>query len=365
MWFRPQAIGEIITALRSASGQPESFLRISRTLLILLYVTKTLTASPLVRSRTNLHNGATEIFEPLREIYTSKVTAWRTFLESGGDDEGGALDNIEQSLLTLRVLRRLAIAAYDFPHRDNEMQQFWVALRIQLRQMLAIVVQEASFVDFRVKRLIGKHVVQMAKLHLSMAVTRPAGFALLPGSMELVFIYWKAIVHFGETFGSLTTGLPATIGSDGDVGADEMPVLEKISLKGILLLRACARMIFNPAHAFRYQREQAKMDRHLSQELVKESLLTESFVREIMEVLVTRFFVFRLRDLREWEEEPEEWERREEGENDVWEFSIRSCSEKLFLDLVINYKDLLVQPLLDVFSNVASKLIALALILFR
>jgi len=74
-----------------------------------------------------------------------------------------------------------------------------------------------------------------------------------------------------------------------------------------------------------------------------------------METLVTRFFVFRPRDLRDWEEEPEEWERREEGEGDFWEFSIRSCSEKLFLDLVINYKDLLVQPLLQVFQSVASK----------
>ena len=69
---------------------------------------------------------------------------------------------------------------------------------------------------------------------------------------------------------------------------------------------------------------------------------------------MTRFFVFRPRDLREWQEEPGEWERREEGETDMWEFSIRSCAEKLFLDLVINNKDLLIQPLLSVFYNVAS-----------
>ena len=74
-----------------------------------------------------------------------------------------------------------------------------------------------------------------------------------------------------------------------------------------------------------------------------------------MELLVTQYFVFRRSDLREWEEEPEEWEKREEEITDAWEFSIRSCSEKLFLDLVINFKDLLVPKLLHVFYNYASK----------
>lgn len=83
-------------------------------------------------------------------------------------------------------------------------------------------------------------------------------------------------------------------------------------------------------------------------------LLTESFAREVMEILVTRFFVFTPRDLREWEEEPDEWEKSQEAAGEDWELSIRTCSEKLFLDLMVHYKDLLVQPLLAVFHDVAS-----------
>ena len=52
--------------------------------------------------------------------------------------------------------------------------------------------------------------------------------------------------------------------------------------------------------------------------------------------------------------QPDEWEKTQEGGGSDWEFSVRSCSEKLFLDLMINYKDMLMQPLLDVFRNVAS-----------
>lgn len=68
---------------------------------------------------------------------------------------------------------------------------------------------------------------------------------------------------------------------------------------------------------------------------------------------MSRYFVFRPSDLRQWEEEPDEWERREDMEGDDIEFSIRSCSERLFLDLAINFKNL-VQPLLQVFYSVAS-----------
>ena len=51
--------------------------------------------------------------------------------------------------------------------------------------------------------------------------------------------------------------------------------------------------------------------------------------------------------------QPDEWEKAQEGGGSDWEFSVRCCSEKLFLDLMINYKDTLMQPLLAVFKNVA------------
>ncbi len=113
-------------------------------------------------------------------------------------------------------------------------------------------------------------------------------------------------------------------------------------------------MIFNPAQTFKFHRAEDKEEKKLSKELMRAYLLTDKFAREAMETLVTRFFRFTQRDLREWEEEPDEWEKGQEGGGEDWEFSIRTCAEKLFLDLMINYKDLLVRPLLQVFETVAS-----------
>ncbi len=89
--------------------------------------------------------------------------------------------------------------------------------------------------------------------------------------------------------------------------------------------------------------------------IVKTELLTEGFVRQMMELVVTRLLIFGQNDLREWSEEPEEWERREESDGDGWEFSIRPCAEKLFLDLMLHFKDLLVEPILAVLKSVASQ----------
>jgi hypothetical protein len=115
-------------------------------------------------------------------------------------------------------------------------------------------------------------------------------------------------------------------------------------------------MIFYPAQAIRYRHAEEKDEHKEAKEIMKSQLLTDNLVREIMEIIVTRFFVFREKDLQEWHEEPEEWERIDEGEGDAWGFAVRPCCEKLFLELVINHKDLLIPPLLNVFTSVSGKL---------
>ena len=80
-------------------------------------------------------------------------------------------------------------------------------------------------------------------------------------------------------------------------------MMEMLTLKGLLLIRACLKMVFNPVQTFRYQKDEDKQERKKPKELMKAELLSGEFAREMMETLVTRFFVFTVRDLKEWEEE--------------------------------------------------------------
>lgn len=200
---------------------------------------------------------------------------------------------------------------------------------------------------------VGGHVVQLAKLHTEMSKTHPASFALLPNSLELTLFYWSFIKDVGKDFGSKEA---IVFDPQSLVGflAEQKQVSEKIALKGLLIVRACVKMVHNPTQNFKTKTPEDKEEKAQATNSIRQNILTESFIRDAMDVLVSRFFVFKASDLHEWLEEPEEWEKREEGDGDDWEFSVRSCSEKLFLDLAINYKEIVTQPLLNVFYTVAN-----------
>lgn len=304
-----------------------------------------------MRSRANLQAVAPQIFQLLCNIYVKKLAVWRKFLAEGGGDEGGAMESIEQSLISLRIIRRLIIAGYEFPHRNIELRNFWDLIFQQFGDLFSFVLRNSPSTDTGFEILVERHLLQMAKLHLNMATSHPAGFALLSDPMHLLFLYWKIVTCVSENFGSNIPTPSTKIGTDGDAEDDVMTISEKLCLKGLLILRACVRMIFSPVHTFKYQHPEDKDEKKLSLKVMKESFFAESTVRDLTVMLVTRFFVFRSKDLRDWEEEPEEWEKKEEGEGDSWEYSIRSCAEKLFLDLAINYKGILLEPLLGIFHE--------------
>lgn len=286
-----------------------------------------------------------EIFQLLGGIYVDKINQWASVLDQGSAGGEELLQTLELSLVSLKVLRRLIIAGFEHPSRSTEVQGFWVLTHSHFSKFLSFVNGPTSLPE-PVHKAIEKHLLQMSKLHVEMAKTHPASFALLPDSIPLVHSYWSLVVKLGETYDSLGAG-----GED-----EEKSLIEKTGLRALLLIRACAKMAFNPAQTFKYQTPEDKEERKQSVELIKSQLFTHDFVVNVMELLVTQFFRFRKIDFQEWEEEPEDWEKREEENADAWEFSIRSCSERLFLDLVIHFKDLLIPRLLTVFYSFASKL---------
>lgn len=343
----PDAITSVLEKLRSIS-QLKSPIQLSRTLLILLHIIKELSTAKLQRSRASLQSAAPEITQLVSSLYIDKVNTWISFLKNGGDDEGGALESMDQSLLALRVLRRLIIAGYDFPNRNQEIRNIWEILALHFGEMLSLVQEEPAAIHVTPKSLIEKHLIQIAKLHLDMVKTHPAGYALLPDSVGLAKAYWNLAHQFGEDMSSRTTE------SRGIDDEETASTLEKLSLRGLLLIRACLKMVYNPAQTFKYQQAEDKEEKKLAKELMRDDLLSGEFTQEVMESLVTRFFAFTPRDLYQWEEDPEEWEKGQVDSGDDWELNLRTCSEKLFLDLMINYKELLVQLLINVFQTVAS-----------
>jgi hypothetical protein len=305
---------------------------------------KELSTARIHRTRVHLQSVSPEVFQVLGGIYVDKVGQWTGILEHGGADETALLEIIEQSLVSLKVLRRLIISGFEHPGRDQDVQKFWELTSTHFSRFLSFLDGSVQLPE-SVHTAIEKHILQLSKLHVEMAKTHPASFALFDNSITLVNSYWSLVVKLSENYVSL----------GADIESEGKSLFEKAGLRALLLIRACARMAFNPVQTFKYQTPQDKEERKQAVERIKTQLFTDDFVVNVMELLVTQFFRFRNIDFQEWEEDPESWEKKEEQSNEAWEFSIRSCSEKLFLDLVIHFKDLLIPRLLHVFYSFASK----------
>ncbi|RDW82682.1 ARM repeat-containing protein [Coleophoma cylindrospora] len=349
----PEVLTDLIKLLRNANDSNQLHLR--RGLLIMLQVVKELATARLRKSQTSLQSVTPEIVYLLTTIYTQKTTQWLAFLNGEGEDEGGAMDAMESSLSALKILRRLLIVGYEYPNHDKDVQGLWELSQQHFGQFLGMITAEPPVLamDSPARSSLEKHLVQFAKLHVQMANTHPAAFALLPNSLDLVRAYWGLISKFGELYGSATQDFSAKALNTDENMKSERPVMEKLCLKGLTLLRGCMKMAFSPAHSFKYRTPEVKEEQKQAVNFLKTQLLTNELVAEIANVIVTKFFVFRQVDLEAWEEDEDEWEIREEGGGDTWEFEVRPCSEKLFMDLVINFKHLLVQPLLGFFNSVA------------
>lgn len=347
----PEVLTNLIKILRSANQTNQLHLR--RGMLMMLQVVKELSTARLRASQTSLQSITPEIVFLLNEIYSQKVAKWMGFLQGKGEDEGGAMDALENSLFAVKIIRRLLIVGYEYPNHSKDVQQIWELSQIQFGQFLEMISQDPPFLVSPAKELVEKHLVQFSKLHLQMSAIHPAAFALLPSSLDLVRAYNGLIAKFGESYGSASQDFSAkALNKDGDP-KDERSAMEKLCLKGLNLLRGCLKMVFSPASSFKYRTPEVKAEQQEGIALIKRELLTQSMVAQLANVIVTKFFIFRQADLEAWEEDQDEWEIKEEGGGDTSEFELRPCSEKLFMDLVINFKDLLVQPLLSFFQSVA------------
>lgn len=347
----PDALGSLIELLRSSRhGHPR---HLQGVLQILLRVVKELGTARLRKSQTALQSVTPEMVHSLTEIYAEKSTAWVAFLNGvqGNSDEADMA--MLNSLLALKILRRLVSMGYEKPHTDKTVEQFWTMSQNQFGQLLTFVSHDSA-VPAAYQDVVGKHLLQFAKLHIEISDGHPASFAVLPNSLALVHAYWDLVAKFAEVFDK-SGGIRQGSGEAGTAKSKvEGPLLERLALKGLLLLRACVRIAFQPVQSFKYRSPETKAEQEQAKELIKTQLFKPGLVIQIVNSIITHLFVFRKADLEAWEEDPEEWEQQEQSEGNAYEWEVRPCAEKLFLDLLTNFKDLLIPPLLSYFQTAQS-----------
>ncbi|KAK3393703.1 armadillo-type protein [Podospora didyma] len=337
----PDAIPTIINVTRTAkNGNP---IHLSGALLVLLRVVKELGTARLRKSQTALQAVTPELVQLLGEIYTEKTAYWQEFLMKGRGDEDDADYAMQNSLMALKILRRLVTTGYEQPHTDSMVQGFWSLSQTQFDQFLNGVSHD-SWIPAPYQDLVGKHLMQFTKLHIDMCEMRPASFPVLPNSIPLVKAYWNLVKEFSDVF-EKSGGIKSSGATAGGKAKHEGPLSEKLALKGLLLIRSCIAIAYRPTQSFKYRSAEVKNLEHKAIEAIKNELLTKDLLLDIVQVIISRLFIFRKSDLEAWEEDPEEWEAQEFNEGGAYEWAVRPCAERLLMDLLTHYKEL-GQPLL-------------------
>ncbi|KAI0197676.1 putative importin 11 [Astrocystis sublimbata] len=335
----PDALENLITEIRAMRDNDQ---QLAGALLILLRIVKELGTARLLKSQQALQAATPELVQVLGEIYEAKTALWLNYLSHGQGDEQSAMAAMGNSLTAFRTLRRLMVVGYRFPHREEVVRQVWAFSQSQLGQLLNMVNEKYP--------ALGKHLLQFTKLHIDMAHSHPASFAALPNSAELTHSYWKLVAEFSLVFDQ-SEGIRQAGSSGATKSRAEGPLLEKLALKGLLLLRACIQMAHRPVQSIKYRSKEDAAEQQQAIADIKPQLFPDDFIAEMAQVIITRLLVFRKADMDAWEEDPEEWEQREDSNGNAYEWEVRPCAERLFLDLLTHYKHLLQEPLLAYFAT--------------
>ncbi|KAK4658552.1 hypothetical protein QC762_102730 [Podospora pseudocomata] len=344
----PDAIANIINVTRTARGGNP--MHLGGSLLVMLRIVKELSTARLARSQTALQKVTPDLVQLLGEIYTEKTAYWQEFLMKGRGDEDDADYAMQNSLIALKILRRLVTVGYKEPHKDNMVQGLWSLSQTQFDQFLHGVSHE-SWIPIPYQDLVGKHLIQFTKLHIDMANLHPCSFPILPNSIPLVRAYWNLVKDFSQVF-EKSGGIKQTESTTGNT-KHEGPLAEKLALKGLLLLRSCIGIAYRPAQTFKFQTPEMKELETQAIHVIKVELLNRDLLLDIVQVIISKLFIFRKSDLDAWEESPEEWEAQERTEGQAYEWAIRPCAERLLIDLLTHYREL-GQPLLS-YCELATK----------
>lgn len=357
----PNAISQLVEGTRAFSGpeyQGSLPFQLRRVLLILLNVIKEVVQNRIGPGRMRLKSFATELLVLLGSAYFSSFQP--DIIQSALDDpdQWPLLEaTLEQSLLSIKIIRKLTVGLMDAPRDNATFRQFWQQSLSLLQTVLhtAVSFPKALDPDSAVALLLRKNLCQIAKVHVNLSKDHPTDFALLQSEQyDVIQFHWHIMSLLGQKYASAAGYPPVTqvTSSIHDFDETRITLIDKLGHQSLLLLRACIKMVTLPGRGLRYRTEEERTRDEEAMAKLKSVVFTDNAIVELVNHIIMEILLFQPNDLREWEEEPDEWEKREELGGEDFEFAPRACAEKLLLDLALHFKEITIGQILKLLSAV-------------
>ncbi|CAG8655095.1 235_t:CDS:10, partial [Cetraspora pellucida] len=299
-----------------------------RALLTLHLAVKALCSKTMGPDRRMLQEIAPELLRNVAGIYVEHTNRFFTLVSSSNDI--GVIIDLETSLSALKCIRRLVIYGFKDISKLDETKAFFLLVLEHLQKFHALrnAFQDSASPSLE---LIDAHITLMGKFYIELLKTHPIAFIMTPGSVDVIQYYWKLLVTYGKSNEDLS----------------KSPVIEKYLIQALLLLKCIIRKSsYN--HGLRESKDLQVTE---AMRIVDEQILTSNFVESCAELLISNLIILRKDDLIMWEEDPEGWINYDES--DHWEHQLRPCAEKVFMDLLSQYRDTLSPKIVKLIENVA------------
>uniref|UniRef100_A0A3B3CPV5 Importin-11 n=1 Tax=Oryzias melastigma TaxID=30732 RepID=A0A3B3CPV5_ORYME len=309
----PELIPVLLESVKGQDG-----LQQHRALLTFYHVTKTLASKRLAQDK--------RLFQDLASgIYSFACSLWShhtdCFLQQiCARDEPAALSSLERTLLSLKVLRKLTVHGFQEPQQNMEVMGFLNAVFERLKEFLECCRQVGPENTCREK--LEKTIILYTKVLLDFLEYHPCAFIpLIQRSLEFAVSYVFTPAGEGVAF-------------------------ERFIVQCMNLIKM---IVKNEAYKPAKNIEDSKPE-SLEAHKIKTAFFTHPTLTEIGRRLVSHYFLLTEEELAMWEEDPESFAVEETG-GDSWKYSLRPCTEVLFLDIFHNYSQTLTPVLLEMVEN--------------
>ncbi|XP_072353063.1 importin-11 isoform X3 [Scyliorhinus torazame] len=305
----------IPTLLESVKAQDD--LHQHRALLTFYHVTKTLSSKKLVADKKLFQDLATGIHSFACSLWNHHTD---TFLQQICTGDTGAIHSLERTLLSLKVLRKLTVHGFMEPHKNLEVMEFLNAVFERLKQFLECRRQVNQ--ENTCSEKLEKTIILFTKVLLDFLDYHPFSFiSLIQRSLEFAVSYVFT-------------------------GAGEGVVFERFIVQCMNLIKM---IVKNDAYKPAKNTEESKPET-MEAHKIKIYFFSYSTLTEICRRLVSHYFLLTPEELSMWEEDPEGF-AVEEAAGDSYKYSLRPCTEVLFLDIFHEYSQTLTPVLLEMVQN--------------
>lgn len=309
----PELIPTLLEVVRSTEDLTQQ-----RGLLILHHVTKALSSKRLAGDRRVFQELTSNIFGFILQLWTGQT---EVFLAQMSGNRNNVNMVLGKSLLCLKVLRKLVVHGFKEPGRVPEATLFLTLVFQWMKPMLEC--RKSLSCNSHLQQICEKYVILLTKVLRDVLEMHP-------------FSYMPFIKPSLETSVSLCF-----------TEAGEGLLFERFMVQSLNLIKAiisCAE--YRPCKIPEETRDSLTVEAAK----LKMEFFTTPTVTEMCRRLVLHYFLLGADELAVWDSDPEGF--ASDGGGEAWKFSLRPCTECLFLTIFHEFRDTLVPLLLEMVRSI-------------